>query len=133
MVCLWLQGLQKKMHINLTLMTLDREPCRLVLMWLMTLPSEPCHTGGMFNKKDGQKSYPIDFRSGAMSVGPDVVNDSPFRALSHWWHVYKTDRQNLTLITLNWVPIWLMALPAEHCHTGGVFIAVKCRKKTDRT
>ena len=34
------------------------------------------------NKKDGQKSNPNDFRSGALEVGPDVVNDSSFRALS---------------------------------------------------
>ena len=57
-------------------------------MWLMTLLSEPCHSGGVFNKKDGQKPNPIDLRLGALSVGHDVVNDSPFKTLSHWLHVY---------------------------------------------
>ena len=38
----------KKMDRNLTLMTLDQEPCQLVLIWLMILLLEPCHTGCMF-------------------------------------------------------------------------------------
>ena len=38
--------------------------------------------------KDGQKPNLIDFQSGALSAGPDVVNESLFRALPHWWHVY---------------------------------------------
>ena len=29
-------------------------------------------------------------------------------------------------------PIWLMALPSEHCHTGGVFTVAKLKKKSDR-
>ena len=70
------------MDRNLTLVTFDLEPCQLVLVWIMTLPSEPCHSVGVFNKKNGQKSNPIDFRSAALRVNPDVVNDSPFRALS---------------------------------------------------
>ena len=27
-------------------------------------------------------------QSGTLSVGPNVVNDSPFGALSQWWCVY---------------------------------------------
>ena len=51
----------------------------------------------------------------------------------------KTDRQNLTLMTLNaepcqLSPIWLMILPSEHFHTGGMFMAAKLKKRqTDRT
>ena len=33
-------------------------------------------------KKDGHKPNPSDFRSGALSVGPDLEYDSTFRALS---------------------------------------------------
>ena len=68
-------------------MNFDCEPCQLVLMWLMSLHLEPCYSGGLFTLKDGQKPYPNDFRSGALEVGPDVINDSPFRALSQWWSV----------------------------------------------
>ena len=32
---------------GLSLMTLNREPCQLVPIWLMTLPAEPYHTGGV--------------------------------------------------------------------------------------
>ena len=34
------------------------------------------------------KPYPNDSLSGTLSVGPNMVNDSSFRALSHWQHVY---------------------------------------------
>ena len=34
------------------------------------------------------KPYPNDSLSGTLSVGPYMVNDSSFRALSHWQHVY---------------------------------------------
>ena len=57
--------------------------------------------------KDRLKPNPIAFQSGELSVGPDVVNDSPFRALSYWYatgmvaKLKKKDRQNLTLMTLN--------------------------------
>ena len=62
-----------------------------------------------------------------------MVNESSFRALSHWQHVYgsqiKKDRQNLTqmteLGTLSVVHIWLMTLPSEHCYTGGMFMVAK--------
>ena len=31
-------------------------------------------------------------------------------------------------------PMWLMTLPSEHCHTGGVFMAAKLKKgQTDKT
>ena len=33
-------------------------------------------------KKTLTETEPYDFQLGALSVGPDVVNDSPFRALS---------------------------------------------------
>ena len=50
MVCLWIQGLQKKMDRNLTL-------------WFMTFPSEHCHSVtvvGCLTKKVGHKPYPMD-------------------------------------------------------------------------
>ena len=34
------------------------------------------------------KANPNDSRSGTLSVGSNMVNDSPFGALSHWWRVY---------------------------------------------
>ena len=40
------------------------------------------------DKKDRQKSDPNEFRLGALSVGPYVVDESPFRALLQWWRVY---------------------------------------------
>ena len=62
---------------NLTLMTLDLEPCQLVPIWLMTLPSEPCHTGDVcmvanFLKK--MEKPVLMTRSGTLLVGPDVFN-----------------------------------------------------------
>ena len=57
----------------------------------MTLPSEPCHSGGVFMvakfKKDWQ-NLTLMTRSETLSVGPNMVNDSLLRALSHWWRVY---------------------------------------------
>ena len=55
--------------------------------------SKPCHSDDMFMvtkfaNKDGQAPSPnYDCRSGALSVGPDMVNDSSFRALSQSWRV----------------------------------------------
>ena len=67
------------------------------------------HTGGVFMaaklKKDRQtEPNPNDSQCGTLSVGSIMVNDSSFRALSHWWRVNgsqikKADRQNLTLVT----------------------------------
>ena len=120
-------------------MTFNGEPCQLVLMWLMFLPPEPCHSGGVLNKKDGKKPKPFDFGSRALSVGPNVVNNSPFRALLHWWHVYcskikKKDRQNLTLRSLAREPcqlvlIWLVLIYLKHCHTGAVCMVAKFEKR----
>ena len=31
--------------------------------------------------------YLFDSRSRTLEVGPNMVNDSPFGALSHWWRV----------------------------------------------
>ena len=81
-----------------------------------------CHTGGVFIaaklKKDRQTNpNPNDSQYGTLSVGSNVVNDSSFWALSYWWRVYgiqiykQTDRQNLTLITLN----------AEPCQLGPIW------------
>ena len=75
---------------------------------------------------DRNKPYPYDFRSEALSVGSDVVNDSPFRALSQWWCFFNKKMDiNLTL-DFCWEPcqlvlMWLMTLPSEPCHSGGVF------------
>ena len=108
-------------------MTLNAEPCQLSPIWLMILPSEHCHTGGVFIaaklKKRQTEPNPNDSQCETLSVESNMVNDTSFRALSYWWHVYgsqikkKTDRQNLTLMTLNvepWKlgPIWLMTLPS---------------------
>ena len=49
----------------------------MVCLWLQGL-----------HKKDGQKCNPNDFRSEALSVSRNMVNDSHFRALSLWLHVY---------------------------------------------
>ena len=103
-----------------------------------------CHTGGVFMaaklKKDRQtEPNPNDSHCGTLSVESNMVNDTSFRALSHWRRVYcsqikkETDRQNLTLLTLNvkpcqLSPIWLMILSSEHCHTGGMFMAAKLKK-----
>ena len=61
-------------------------------MWLMILPLEDCPTGGVFIvaklKQKQTKSNPNDSHLGILSVGQDVVNDSPLGALSHWGRVY---------------------------------------------
>ena len=59
-------------------------------MWLMTLESVLCLkicvfftcSMGLQKKKDGLKPNPNDSRWVALSVGPDVVNDSRIAALS---------------------------------------------------
>ena len=83
------------MDRNLVLLTLDWEPCQLVPMWLITLASDHCHTGQVFVviklKKRLAKPLPNDSRSGTVSVGSNMVNYSPFGALSHWWHVHGND------------------------------------------
>ena len=61
-------------------------------MWLMILPLEHCPTGGVFIvaklKQKQTKSNPNDSHLGTLPVGQNVVNDSPFGALSHCRRVY---------------------------------------------
>ena len=61
-------------------------------MWLMILPWEHCPAGGVFIvaklKQIQAKSNPNDSHLGTLSVGQNVVNDSPLGALSHWRRVY---------------------------------------------
>ena len=80
-------------------------------MWLMIPPWEHFLTGGVFIvaklKQIQTRSNPDDSHLRTLSVGQNVVNDSPLGALSHWGRVYcsqvKTNtKQNLTLMT----PIW---------------------------
>ena len=68
-------------------------------MWLMTLESLLCLKICSFlseawvYKKDGLKPNPNDSRWVALSVGPDVVNDSRFGALSlplYFWETHAT-------------------------------------------
>ena len=63
-----------------------------------------------------------------------MVNDSSFRALSDWPHVYgnqikkrqaEPNPSDSQLRTLSVVPIWLMKLPSEHCHTGRMLMVTK--------
>ena len=85
-----------------------------------------CHTGGVFIAakwtKDRQtEPNPNDSQCGTLKVGSNMVNDSSFMHC-HTGGVFmaaklkkKTDRQNLTLMTLNvepWKlgPMWLMTL-----------------------
>ena len=93
---------------NLTLMTTISKLCQLAQIWLMTLPWEHCPTCGVFMvaklKKRQAKPNPNDSNFKTLSVGPNMVNDSPVGALSHWWRVYGSqiknkDKQNLTLMT----------------------------------
>ena len=57
-------------------------------MWLMILPWEDCPRGGVFMvaklKQKQAKSNPNDFHLRTLSVGQNMVNDSPLGALSHW-------------------------------------------------
>ena len=62
----------EKIDRNLALMNFDWEPCQLVPMWLMTLRQ------WWRVKNEEQKPNPMDFCSGALSVGPDVVNNFLF-------------------------------------------------------
>ena len=61
-----------------------------------------------------------------------MVNDSPFRALSYWPHVYgnqikkaEPNPNDSQLGILSIVPIWLMTLLLERCHTGEMFMVTK--------
>ena len=58
----------------------------------MTVRSEHCQSGVMSVvaklKKRHAKPNPNDARLKFLSVGPKMVNDSSFRALSHWLCVY---------------------------------------------
>ena len=77
-------------------------------IWLMTLPKEHCPTGGVCmvaKLKIKKKPNPYDSNFGTLSVGRNMVNDSPLGALSHWRCVYGSQikyKHNLTLMT----PIW---------------------------
>ena len=73
-----------------------------------------CHTGGVFMaaklKKRQTKPNPNDSQCGTLKVGSNMVNDSSFMHC-HTGGVFmaaklkkKTDRQNLTLMTLNVEP-----------------------------
>ena len=57
-------------------------------MWLMILTWELCPTGGVFIvaklKQIQTKSNPNGSHLGVLSVGQNVVDDSPLGALSHW-------------------------------------------------
>ena len=61
-------------------------------MWLMILPLEHCPTGGVFIvaklKQIQTKANPNDSHLRTLSVGQNVVNDSPLGALFHWGLVY---------------------------------------------
>ena len=61
-------------------------------MWLMILPWEHCLTGGVFIvaklKQIQTKANPNDSHLGYLSVGQNVVNDSPLGALSHGRRAY---------------------------------------------
>ena len=61
-------------------------------MWLMILPWEHCPTGGVFMvakfKQIQAKSNLNDYDLRTLSVGQNMVNDSPLGALSHWRHIY---------------------------------------------
>ena len=63
-------------------MTLIVEICHLGTIWLRNLPSEHCHAGGVFMvaklKKQTDKPNPNDSKCGTLSVGSNMVNDSPF-------------------------------------------------------
>ena len=70
-----------------------------------------------------------------------MVNDTSFRALSHWWHVYgsqiKKDRQTVPnpndsqCGTLKVGSNMVNDSSFMHCHTGCMFMAAKLKK--DRT
>ena len=68
-----------------------------------------------------------------------MVNDTSFRALSYWWHVYgsqikKKDRQtepnpnDSQCGTLKVGSNMVNDSSFMHCHTGGVFMAAKLKK-----
>ena len=78
-----------------------------------------------------------------LSVESNMVKEFAFRSLSHWWHVYgsqikrKTNRQNLTLMTLNVElcqldPIWLMTAFRALSHWWHVY-GSHIFKQTDRS
>ena len=108
-------------------MTLNVEPCWLGLIWLMTYPPVHFQTACMFMvaklKNRPTEHNPNDSQCDSLKVGSNIVNDFSFMHC-HTGDVFiaaklkkKTDRQNLTLTTLNmepWKlgPIWLMTLPS---------------------
>ena len=63
-------------------------------MWLMILPWEHCPTGGVFMvaklKQIQTKSNPNDSHLRTLSVGQNVVNDSPLGALSRWRYAHSS-------------------------------------------
>ena len=84
--------LKKKDKQNLTLMTPFGNVVSWPKIWLIILPWEHCPTGSVFIvaklKQIQAKSNPNDSHLGTLSVGQNVVNDSPFGALSRWRRVY---------------------------------------------
>ena len=94
-------------------------------------------------KKRQAKPNPNDSGSRTLSVGPNMANEYSFTALSHWQRIYgsqikKKDRLSLTLMTYDlkpcqFIPIWLMPLHLEHCHTGNVIIVAKKKRQTKLT
>ena len=77
----------KQERLNVTLMTHNREPCQLVPIWLMPLHLEHGNTSSVFMaaklKKRQAQPNTNDSGSRTLSVGPNLANDSSFRALSH--------------------------------------------------
>ena len=120
----------KKDWLNLTLLTHDQEPCQLIPICLMTLHLERCPTRNVIMvaklKKDIQNLTLMTHDWEPCQL-PNMVNDSSFGALSHYWHVYgsqiRKDRQNPirkkaaepnpydTIGNLVSCQIWLMTLP----------------------
>ena len=80
--------LKKKDKQNLTLMTPFGNVVSWPKIWLIILPWEHCPTGSVFIvakfKQIQTKSNPNDSHLRTLSVGQNVVNDSPLGALSHW-------------------------------------------------
>ena len=104
----------------------------------MTLILGPCHSDGMFmvsmfTNLDGQQPNPYNFRSGALSVGPDVLQSLVTVVACYGKKKQQTDGQNPAQMTLDWencqlVPIWLMTLLLKPCHTGGICMVAKQKK-----
>ena len=131
-------SLTQIMNRYLMIVTLNQQPCpdvvnatpfRALSQWWRVFMR------AIFLKRQANPNH-NDFWSGTLSVGPNMVNDSPFRALSHWWRVDGSEIkrkywQNLTLMTVNrepcqFVPVWLMTLSLDPCHTGSVCMVAQC-------